>query len=79
MLDENDWWPEWDHYVYEGTVFQNSPVHAPVLASHSHAARDPTPLTVSATDHDQGLNGRITYSIVEKDMTQYFSIDSFTG
>lgn len=79
VLDENDWWPEWDHYVYEGTVLQNAPVNAPVLATQTHGARDPAPLTVSATDRDQGLNGRITYSIVEKDMTQYFSIDSFTG
>ncbi|XP_047474985.1 fat-like cadherin-related tumor suppressor homolog isoform X2 [Penaeus chinensis] len=79
VLDENDWWPEWDHYVYEGTVLQNAPVNAPVLATQTHSGRDPAPLTVSASDRDQGLNGRITFSIVEKDMMQYFSVDSFTG
>ncbi|XP_042236772.1 protocadherin Fat 1-like, partial [Homarus americanus] len=76
VLDENDWWPEWDRLVYQGTVLQTATIHAPVLAAHAH---DPAPLTVTAHDRDQGYNGRVTYTIVEKDILKYFSIDQFTG
>lgn len=76
VLDENDWWPEWDRLHYQGSVLQTAATHAPVFATH---AIDPAPLTVTAHDRDQGYNGRVTYSIVEKDVSKYFSIDQHTG
>ncbi|XP_064099968.1 fat-like cadherin-related tumor suppressor homolog isoform X2 [Macrobrachium nipponense] len=80
VLDENDWWPEWNDLVYQGTVEQNAAVDTPVLTVHSSQAKGhPAPLTVSATDRDNGLNGRVTYSIVEKNVAQFFSIDEHTG
>ncbi|XP_071532452.1 fat-like cadherin-related tumor suppressor homolog isoform X3 [Panulirus ornatus] len=76
VLDENDWWPEWDRLHFQGSVLQTAAIQAPVFATH---AQDPAPLTVTAHDRDQGYNGRVTYNIVEKDVSKYFSIDQHTG
>ncbi|CAL4149728.1 unnamed protein product [Meganyctiphanes norvegica] len=79
VLDENDWWPEWDEMDYVGVLLQDSIVGAPVYDVKS-PVESPMPLTVTATDRDQqGQNGRVTYSIMEKNATKYFSLDPHTG
>ncbi|XP_050721222.1 fat-like cadherin-related tumor suppressor homolog [Eriocheir sinensis] len=79
VLDENDWWPEWVRLSYHGSVLQTAGRGAPVLAAHAHAQASPSQLTVTARDRDQGYNGRVTYTIVEKDITKLFSINRHTG
>lgn len=79
VLDENDWWPEWERLSYHGSVLQTAGRGAPVLAAHAHAQASPSQLTVTARDRDQGYNGRVTYTIVEKDITKLFSINRHTG
>ncbi|XP_076064277.1 fat-like cadherin-related tumor suppressor homolog, partial [Oratosquilla oratoria] len=89
VLDENDWWPEWDLTSYQGVTLETTPVGTLVLAAHHthvHARKalgidtgTPTPLTVTANDRDSGRNGRVSYSIVERTMAKYFSIDPHTG
>ncbi|XP_050700729.1 fat-like cadherin-related tumor suppressor homolog [Eriocheir sinensis] len=37
VLDENDWWPEWERFSYHGSVLQTAGRGAPVLAAHAHA------------------------------------------
>ncbi|CAL4061688.1 unnamed protein product, partial [Meganyctiphanes norvegica] len=79
VLDENDWWPEWDELHYSGYIQEDADFGDPVIDFSSPIGR-PTPLTVTATDLDhQGQNGLISYSIIEKNTTRYFSINPHTG
>ncbi|KAB7505675.1 Fat-like cadherin-related tumor suppressor-like protein [Armadillidium nasatum] len=75
VLDENDWAPEWESLNYEGTVLETAEIGRAVLESNYR----PKPLTVKASDKDTGRNGRVTYSIVDKDIANFFSIDEYTG
>ncbi|KAK4302799.1 hypothetical protein Pmani_025146 [Petrolisthes manimaculis] len=81
VLDENDWWPEWENLVYYGTVLATAEPKAPVLTTrhHHHHNHHPTPLTVTAHDRDQGFNGRVTYSFVERHIARLFTVDQYTG
>ena len=76
VLDENDWWPEWERLAYHGSVLQTASRGSPVMATHS---QNLTQLTVTAQDLDQGYNGRVTYSLVERNIGKYFSINRHTG
>ncbi|XP_063862581.1 fat-like cadherin-related tumor suppressor homolog isoform X4 [Scylla paramamosain] len=76
VLDENDWWPEWERLGYHGSVLQTATRGSPVMATHS---QNLSQLTVTAQDLDQGYNGRVTYSLVERNIGKYFSINRHTG
>ena len=77
VLDENDWWPEWERLAYHGSVLQTAGRGAPVMINH--AQDNLSQLAVTAQDLDQGYNGRVTYSLVERDIIKYFSINRHTG
>ncbi|KAI8035371.1 hypothetical protein M5D96_011814 [Drosophila gunungcola] len=66
ILDENDNSPVFDPKQYSASVAENASIGAMVLQ-------------VSATDVDEGANGRIRYSIVMGDQNHDFSISEDTG
>lgn len=66
ILDENDNSPVFDPKQYSASVAENASIGAMVLQ-------------VSATDVDEGANGRIRYSIVLGDQNHDFSISEDTG
>ncbi|SPP79093.1 blast:Cadherin-related tumor suppressor [Drosophila guanche] len=66
ILDENDNSPVFDPKQYSASVAENASIGAMVLQ-------------VSATDVDEGANGRIRYSIMTGDQNQDFSISEDTG
>ncbi|XP_002037796.2 cadherin-related tumor suppressor [Drosophila sechellia] len=66
ILDENDNSPVFDPKQYSASVAENASIGAMVLQ-------------VSATDVDDGANGRIRYSIVLGDQNHDFSISEDTG
>ena len=66
ILDENDNGPLFDPKLYSATVSENSTIGLSVLQ-------------VSATDLDDGLNGRVRYSIVGGDINLDFSIGEDSG
>ncbi|KAL1509863.1 hypothetical protein ABEB36_004537 [Hypothenemus hampei] len=66
VLDENDNSPVFDPKQYSATVAENASIGAMVLQ-------------VSATDIDDGLNGRVRYSISRGDENRDFSITEDTG
>ncbi|KAL1139776.1 hypothetical protein AAG570_006753 [Ranatra chinensis] len=66
VLDENDNSPIFDPKQYSASVPENASIGASVLQ-------------VSATDVDEGLNGRIRYSIVGGDENRDFSISEDSG
>ena len=65
MLDENDQTPTFSQNIYTATVVENSP-------------RGQTLLRVFAVDHDDGLNGKVTY-LLEDDPDGLLDIDSELG
>ncbi|CAH1174192.1 unnamed protein product [Phaedon cochleariae] len=66
VLDENDNSPVFDPKQYSASVSENASIGASVLQ-------------VSATDIDDGLNGRVRYSISSGDANRDFSIAEDTG
>ncbi|KAG5892988.1 hypothetical protein JTB14_031839 [Gonioctena quinquepunctata] len=66
VLDENDNSPVFDPKQYSASVSENASIGASVLQ-------------VSATDIDDGLNGRVRYSISSGDTNRDFSIAEDTG
>ncbi|TDG46679.1 hypothetical protein AWZ03_006859 [Drosophila navojoa] len=66
ILDENDNVPVFDPKQYSASVAENASIGAMVLQ-------------VSATDMDEGDNGRVRYSIVSGDQNRDFSISEDTG
>ncbi|XP_058040716.1 protocadherin-16 isoform X4 [Ahaetulla prasina] len=65
VLDENDHAP----------VFQNDAYSLAVPENQSHQKL----LTLRATDHDAGDNGRISYSLAAGDPEEDFALDPLTG
>ncbi|CAH0559968.1 unnamed protein product [Brassicogethes aeneus] len=66
VLDENDNSPVFDPKQYSASIAENASIGASVLQ-------------VSATDIDNGLNGRVRYSISSGDTNRDFSIAEDTG
>ncbi|GJQ86646.1 ft [Trypoxylus dichotomus] len=66
VLDENDNSPVFDPKQYSASIPENASIGASVLQ-------------VSATDIDEGLNGRVRYSISSGDTNRDFSIAEDTG
>ncbi|XP_026315594.1 cadherin-related tumor suppressor isoform X2 [Hyposmocoma kahamanoa] len=66
ILDENDNSPVFDPKQYSASVPENASIGASVLQ-------------VSATDIDEGTNGRVRYSIASGDENRDFSISEDTG
>nr|XP_053612376.1 cadherin-related tumor suppressor [Plodia interpunctella] len=66
ILDENDNSPVFDPKHYSASVSENASIGASVLH-------------VSATDIDEGFNGRVRYSIATGDENRDFSISEDTG
>ncbi|XP_031340977.1 cadherin-related tumor suppressor [Photinus pyralis] len=66
ILDENDNSPVFDPKQYSASIAENASIGASVLQ-------------VSATDIDDGLNGRVRYSISAGDTNRDFSIAEDTG
>ncbi|XP_051166129.1 cadherin-related tumor suppressor isoform X1 [Leptopilina boulardi] len=66
VLDENDNSPIFDPRQYSATVAENASIGASVLQ-------------VSATDRDEGANGRVRYSIVLGDDNRDFTISEDGG
>ncbi|KYB27849.1 cadherin-related tumor suppressor [Tribolium castaneum] len=66
ILDENDNSPVFDPKQYSASIAENASIGASVLQ-------------VSATDVDDGLNGRVRYSINSGDTNRDFSIAEDTG
>lgn len=66
ILDENDNVPIFDPKQYSASVAENASIGAMVLQ-------------VSATDMDEGENGRVRYSIESGDQNRDFSISEDTG
>ncbi|XP_076252739.1 cadherin-related tumor suppressor fat isoform X2 [Rhynchophorus ferrugineus] len=66
VLDENDNSPVFDPKQYSASIAENASIGAMVLQ-------------VSATDIDDGLNGRVRYSISQGDANRDFSIAEDTG
>ncbi|XP_064546558.1 cadherin-related tumor suppressor [Drosophila montana] len=66
ILDVNDNIPVFDPKQYSASVAENASIGAMVLQ-------------VSATDMDEGDNGRVRYSIVSGDQNRDFSISEDTG
>ncbi|XP_066523458.1 protocadherin beta-16-like [Hoplias malabaricus] len=68
VLDANDNAPVFSQSVYKVSLPENSPLNTVVL-------------TVSATDADEGVNGKVTYALghVSKRVDELFSIDAHSG
>nr|CAG4640600.1 EOG090X0007 [Eulimnadia texana] len=66
ILDENDNSPMFDPKLYSSSVSENATIGLSVLQ-------------VSATDLDDGLNGRVRYSIVGGDLNHDFNIGEDSG
>lgn len=66
ILDENDNSPVFDPKQYSASIAENASIGASVLQ-------------VSATDVDDGLNGRVRYSISSGDTNRDFNIAEDTG
>lgn len=66
VLDENDNRPEFEQHVYDFSVFENQPSGEIAI--------------LVASDQDQGINARVSYSIVSEDgSSNPFEIDISTG
>jgi len=66
-LDVNDCSPQFNQSSYNASVFD--------FIDHS-----PTPIVqLSATDQDEGLNGKVTYEIVAGNLNEVFDIDDRSG
>uniref|UniRef100_A0A3B4ZA62 Cadherin domain-containing protein n=1 Tax=Stegastes partitus TaxID=144197 RepID=A0A3B4ZA62_9TELE len=68
VLDANDNAPVFSQAIYEATLPENSPLDTVVV-------------TVSATDADEGVNGKVTYEFsgISDIAKQIFSLNEFTG
>ncbi|XP_011615450.2 protocadherin alpha-2-like isoform X1 [Takifugu rubripes] len=69
VMDTNDNAPVFSQNLYKAQVTENVPVQTPIL-------------TVSATDLDEGVNGEVVYSFIERGNflpETVFSINSNTG
>lgn len=68
VLDANDNNPVFSQAVYEATLPENSPVDTVVV-------------TVSATDADEGVNGKVTYEFsgISDFAKEIFSLNEYTG
>uniref|UniRef100_A0A8D0CTC3 Cadherin domain-containing protein n=1 Tax=Sander lucioperca TaxID=283035 RepID=A0A8D0CTC3_SANLU len=68
VLDANDNAPVFSQAVYDATLPENSPVDTVVV-------------TVSATDADEGVNGKVTYEFsgISDIAKQLFSLNEYTG
>nr|XP_018915731.1 PREDICTED: cadherin-related tumor suppressor [Bemisia tabaci] len=66
VLDENDNSPVFDPKQYSASIAENASIGASVLQ-------------VSATDEDEGINGRVRYAIVAGDENRDFIISEDTG
>ncbi|XP_017783736.1 PREDICTED: cadherin-related tumor suppressor [Nicrophorus vespilloides] len=66
VFDDNDNSPVFDPKQYSASIAENASIGASVLQ-------------VSATDVDEGLNGKVRYSIVDGDTNRDFSIAEDTG
>ena len=73
ILNVNDNKPEFLNSSYTGHVTESMNSNTPVSQA------DGTPLRVVAKDLDEGINGKIKYSFVEKLANIYFTIDERTG
>ncbi|XP_074605163.1 cadherin 87A [Brevipalpus obovatus] len=70
ISDVNDNPPSFSQQEYEGNT----------LGHFDGSSSDQVPvLQVSARDPDEGLNGKVVYKIVEGNLKNIFSIDSYTG
>ncbi|XP_042339002.1 protocadherin beta-16-like, partial [Plectropomus leopardus] len=68
VLDSNDNAPSFTQKIYKSTMRENSPAGTVVI-------------TVSATDLDEGSNGKISYAVLNSvdDASEIFDINSETG
>ncbi|KAM3867177.1 uncharacterized protein ACN63O_008918 [Diretmus argenteus] len=68
VLDVNDNAPVFTQKIYKSTLRENSPVGTLIM-------------TISASDSDEGSNGKITYSILNSndDMSELFEMNGETG
>ncbi|XP_064481266.1 protein dachsous-like [Ornithodoros turicata] len=65
VLDENDNDPHFEHSEYSATLPEDAPLNSTVLV-------------IKAMDRDEGLNGRVTYSL-GNETASLFNIDSDSG
>lgn len=89
VLDENDNSPVFDPKQYSASVAENASIGASVLQVSSFKTFSPQALSqqfnlschvqVSATDIDEGANGRVRFSIANGDNNRDFSISEDSG
>lgn len=85
VLDENDNSPVFDPKHYSASVAENASIGASVLQVSFHHTRSElfhrlkTFPQVSATDIDEGANGRVRFSIASGDDNRDFSISEDSG
>ena len=73
VVDVNDNHPVFVHETYVGNISEAAPPNSVVLDNAS------APLVVKAMDADTSNNALLTYSIVEPDAAEIFTVDSTTG
>ncbi|GAB6033159.1 hypothetical protein CHUAL_012768 [Chamberlinius hualienensis] len=73
VLDVNDNWPVFNKTLYNGSVTEAADIGTVVLDDNG------IPLIAVAYDLDSELNSLLVYEIVEKNVQNYFTIDSSTG
>ena len=73
IVDVNDNHPVFAHETYVGNISEAAPPNSVVLDTVS------APLVVKASDADTSINALLTYSIVEPDAAEVFTIDPTTG
>ena len=77
VTDENDCAPEWIGTYFEGIVEEGVAPGSIVLVKE---ASHPQPLTVMATDCDEGANGRVTYhQSLTHQSAAMFRVNKHTG
>ena len=74
VLDVNDNAPTFTQEVYEGTIMESAKSGSLVFSQNSSS-----PLVISASDRDSGVNALLSYNIVEPHAALLFAIDSNTG
>lgn len=86
VLDENDNSPVFDPKHYSASIAENASIGASVLQVSINIISDSTILIsslslhqVSATDIDEGANGRVRFSIASGDDNRDFSISEDSG
>ncbi|GFR97028.1 fat cadherin, partial [Elysia marginata] len=76
ILDINDNAPEFSSSTYTGSVSEAALRGSMVLTDDGATG---TPLVITASDRDSGVNAHLYYEISEPDARQYFAIDPNTG